>query len=182
MAIKKTTLKGIILSTGEKLTIALSGLFKTLAEKNLSGHEKECVFITLENEAKYKTDLQNKLFHKLIDIYFESGQFDFSSLFSRPPESKAELKIDIKARHGDGAKLIENRGALLNLKPGAFIEVFKSVFYLMSWSEYTKTQARLTLDNLMNEMLTKGINIDNEKTMFEEIYNKPEKKPELPIF
>ena len=174
--IPKTQLKGILQLKPGWLAIATTGLFEDLKNKNLKGHEKEIVYITIQDEQKFKTDQQNKFLHKLIEIYFRSGMFDYSTLLQRPPKDIAELKIDIKNRFGVSAQEIKQRTDLIDLKEGQFVEIEKRVYYLMSWSKYTKTEARQLLDSLIVELIEKGIDIDNEILLYKEMTEKKEVK------
>jgi hypothetical protein len=154
------------------LILSTSGHFDELKNKILNGCENKPVFLTIEDEKKYKTNLQNNLFHKLIEIYFYSNQHDYSMYFGRAMKDRAELKTDVKIRLGCGIEQIPDgklNGELINNKTA----------YLKSWQIYTITEARKTLDMLMLEMNEKGIETNQERLMFNELYKK---KKDIPIF
>ena len=94
------------------------------------------------------TDAQNKTFHALVQCYWTSGC------------------------HSYNARKYEHFRALMKLYLGAGMEKFMNLansdgtpcpegrpdYRLKSWSDYTKKERQLTIDNIINEMFLVGVN------------------------
>lgn len=187
--IPKTQLKGILQIKPGWLAIATSGLFEDLKNKNLKGHEKEIVYITIESERKDKTDRQNKLFHKAINIYLRSNLYDHSQIIDVVKKQSGleyALKQDIKYRFGVKHRIKEPKD-LIGLREGKAYDFGSYIYYLISWGKFTLLEAREMIDQLLSEMAMKGIDIDAQRVEYHDLY-KTEKKevkkndPKLPMF
>jgi len=106
------------------------------------------------------TERQNRLFHKLLFLYYNSGAYSY------PAKTVDDLKDWVKAKLGAGAEsyvYINTEGKKRKSKtlPNDVME-FNGEKYiwqkLLSWSKYTKKQRMETIDNLVQEMITAGVN------------------------
>jgi N-acetylneuraminic acid mutarotase len=103
---------------------------------------------------------QNRYFHKLLMLYFNSGAY------SDPAKTVGELKNYVKSRLGAGAEsyvFIDTNGKKQRSKtmPENVWEhngeryIWKK---LLSWADYSKKQRKETIHNLVQEMITVGVN------------------------
>jgi hypothetical protein len=93
--------------------------------------------------AEEGTNQQNKTFHKLLQIYWTSGQHSYNA------RNFAHFKILIKIYLGAGKetyyKVFDDYGNLLD-KP-------KLSYRVKSWRDYTKAERMSTIQNLIADML-----------------------------
>lgn len=113
------------------------------------------------------TSAQNKTFHALTLEYFKSGQSSYDA------DNYDDFKNIIKRHLGAGfdgfvfAEILFDKPVLRHAKTKEDIPEyirndpnFKDMIFgkLKSWADYTKTQRRTTIDNVINEMFQCGIN------------------------
>ena len=100
------------------------------------------------------TGQQNRLFHKLLQLYYASGEHSYNA------KNMAHFKKLIKYHLGEGKekyyKLFDDNGDLLD-EP-------KLSWRMKSWRDYTKKQRQNCISNVISEMLQIGI---NDKLFFE---------------
>jgi len=119
------------------------------------------------------TGQQNKYFHKLLMLYFNSGAYSY------PAKTVEELKNHVKARLGAGAEIyiyIDTNGKKQRSKelPDNVMEHNGERYIwqkLLSWADYSKKQRRETIHNLVQEMITVGINSREFDSILEEMEN-----------
>lgn len=117
--------------------------------------KKKEVEVIIKEWEEWGSDAQNRLFHLLLNKYYNSKLYGYSEFFKREIKTYEELKIDIKVRLG---------GARTNK-----IELGNGQYYVgvQSWGVMKKKQRRECIDLLIYEMLDLGINIDNEKVLYD---------------
>ena len=98
--------------------------------------------IDIMSEEAYKTYKQNRLFHSLLSIFWDSG---CSSYFNYD-----DMRLAYKRLCG-----------LVKVKDGRIIE--------SSWSDATKEQAKRGIDNLLREMDASGVIASNQGKKYESI-------------
>ncbi len=115
------------------------------------------------------TQAQNKAFHALIQEYFKTGMHSYN------PVNFADFKNIIKRQLGAGFEAFvyadyckeSHRIIIKDAKkyediPGAIRHdpAFKNIIRgrLKSWASYTKKERQKTMDNLITEMKTAGVN------------------------
>jgi len=94
------------------------------------------------------TERQNKTFHALILCYWVSGCHSYNA---RSYEHFREL---MKLYLGAGT---EKCWSLVN-EDGTKCPGGRITYRLKSWSDYTKKERQLTIDNIINEMFQVGVN------------------------
>ena len=88
------------------------------------------------------TDRQNKTFHALIQCYWTSGCHSYEA------RSYTHFRALMKLYLGAGS---EKYYSLVN-EDGTKCPKGRIAYRLKSWSDYTKKERQLTIDNLINEM------------------------------
>jgi hypothetical protein len=130
-------------------------------------------------EIDEQTDLQRKLFHPLVKLYYESN------CHNRKVSNWHELREDIKLRLGAGYETIRfttSDYAILEIPykdkeniPKDVIEDYKKgnharvQLILKSMSDYTKKEYREITGSLINEMLQNGVLGTSQEKKFNEI-------------
>jgi len=137
-----------------KILITAPGQFTCNGDEPKTG-----LFYNCEPSAK-GTDAQNRTFHKLLILYFNSGAYSY------PAKTVDDLKEWVKAKLRAGAEYyiyVDTEGKKRKSKtlPDNVME-FNGERYiwqrLLSWSRYTKKQRMETIRNLVQEMITAGVN------------------------
>jgi hypothetical protein len=123
------------------------------------------------------TDAQNKTFHELIKIYFDS------QCYSYPAKNEGELKKEIKKHLGRGYErwvfVQDTEEGLIWGEVKRLEEVPENVAIdkygkellrgeLYSWADYNKTQRARTITSLINEMIVAGVNSRKFEEMLRE--------------
>ena len=96
--------------------------------------------IDIMSEEAYKTYKQNRLFHSLLSVFWDSGTSSYLSY--------DDMRLSYKRLCG-----------LVKVKDGRIIEA--------SWSEATKDQAKRAIDNLLREMDASGVIASNQGKKYE---------------
>ena len=150
----------------------------------LPGRQKPVVGHSYTLERYHEgTEAQNKVFHSLTMEYFNSGMHSYHA------ENYEEFKKQIKKSLGMGfdsvaytyVETVEGSDGKVEYKPrmkvvGAYDEIPEEIRsdpevnlmtrgILKSWSAYTKKERSATIDNLLTEMRSAGVN----SVKFEEI-------------
>jgi len=94
------------------------------------------------------TDAQNKTFHALVQCYWTSGCHSYDAY------NYAHFRALIKLYLGAGMEKFWN----LTNTDGTPCPKGRPDYRLKSWSDYTKKERQLTIDNLINEMFLVGVN------------------------
>jgi hypothetical protein len=94
------------------------------------------------------TDAQNKTFHALLQCYWTSGCHSYNA------RSYEHFRALIKLYLGAGT---EKYWSLVN-EDGTKCPNGRVAYRLKSWSDYTKKERQMTIDNLISEMLQAGMN------------------------
>jgi hypothetical protein len=132
----------------------------------------------LVEDAAHGTAAQNRLFHALVQEYFNSG------LFSYEAKNAEQLKKAVKRYIGAGFEAfaaVEKTGSATRI--GMFDTIDETrkeaVWYggsqvirgiLKSWAKYTMNERRDTITNLIAEMKTAGVNSARFEEMIDD-YN-----------
>ena len=103
------------------------------------------------------TEAQNKTFHALLQCYWTSGCHSYNA------NSFEHFKALIKLYLGAGMEKFYN---LANAN-GTPCPKGRIDYRLKSWSNYTKKERQMTIDNLISEMMQVGV----DKPHFWEILN-----------
>jgi hypothetical protein len=101
------------------------------------------------------TDAQNKTFHALLQCYWASGCHSYEA------RNYEEFKELIKSYLGAG---IEEFCNFANAD-GTPCPKGRPDYRVKSWRDYSKKERRMTIDNLISEMIQAGVNSEH----FEEI-------------
>ena len=124
-------------------------------------------------DAENGTEAQNKLFHALISEYYLSGLWSYQGSGYRMGATLHEFREIIKRKLGAGfeviyyADYVDGKAIICQCKniddiPAhirADPDMRKCIQgRLLSWSKYTKTQRRKTVDALISEMHQVGVN------------------------
>lgn len=122
-------------------------------------------YYTVE-DATSGTEAQNRFFHKLLQIYFKSGAYSYD--VKNPEDLKSKIKEVYGAgfdswtavRPGIGRVMYRTFDTLEKAENSAFVidGVSLIVPNLKSWSRYTLAERRKTIDGLISEMVTAGVN------------------------
>ena len=113
----------------------------------------------LADEGTYR---QNKTFHALIQCYWTSGCHSYEA------RSYTHFRALMKLYLGVGA---EKYFSMVN-DDGTKCPKGRIAYRLKSWSDYTKKERQLTIDNIISEMFLVGVKTDR----FNEILNGMEEK------
>jgi len=127
-------------------------------------------------DARTKTQAQNKTFHMLIRMYFASG------CFSDDAHDEKELKEFIMYRLGEGAEkyIYWDGNALVEVKDKQEIPAYilsspnkKSLVKakLKRWSMYTLREGRTLIKALIAEMITTGVSGKEFEEILKEFYD-----------
>jgi hypothetical protein len=108
------------------------------------------------------TERQNKTFHALIQCYWTSGCHSYNA------RSYEHFRALMKLYLGAGT---EKYYSLVN-EDGTKCPNGRIAYRLKSWSDYTKKERQLTIDNIINEMFLVGVNSNR----FNEILHGMEEK------
>ena len=113
------------------------------------------------------TEMQNRLFHKLLEIYFNSG------VYSYPAKTYEELKQCVKKSLGAGfvkyVFILDTGSGLVKGQVKNYEDVPKNLALdkyankmvygvLKSWSKYSRKERTATIQNLITEMINLNIN------------------------
>jgi hypothetical protein len=101
------------------------------------------------------TDAQNKTFHALLQCYWTSGCHSYDA------RSFEHFRALVKLYLGAGT---EKYYSLVN-EDGTKCPNGRIAYRLKSWSDYTKKERRMTIDNLISEMMQAQV----QTPRFEEI-------------
>ena len=116
---------------------------------------------------------QNNLFHALLTEYYKSGLWSYPGSGYKQGATLHEFREIIKRKLGAGFEVIYYAdyvdGKAIICKCKTIEEIPEHVRrdpdmrkciqgHLLSWAKYTKTQRRLTVDNLISEMHQVGVN------------------------
>lgn len=104
-------------------------------------------------DATKGTEAQNRYFHKIVLLYFNSG------CYSDDVTTADELKQELKKRIGLGYVNYNyvSTGDIPEWKRGNPEDSKYNKTLLASWSHYTKKERRMMIDNLIKEMITAGV-------------------------
>ena len=116
--------------------------------KNYDGRELDIMF----TDEQGWTNSMNRLFHALIRKLRDSGLIDYWDLRGRSPETFSEIKDWVKVELGY-----------------AEVNIVGRYMHIQSWKEFSKKKACNTIDNVINWMLDKGINVDSEKLEYQDL-------------
>jgi hypothetical protein len=94
------------------------------------------------------TERQNKTFHALVQCYWTSGCHSYAA------RSYEHFRALVKLYLGAGT---EKYYSLVN-EDGMPCPKGRIAYRLKSWSDYTKKERQLTIDNIINEMFLVGVN------------------------
>lgn len=116
-------------------------------------------------DATSGTLAQNRYFHKLVLIYFNSG------CYSDDVRNAEELKQEIKKRIGVGyvAYKYDSSGDIPKWVRGTSDNEKCNRTLLASWADYTKKERRSTIDSLIQEMITTGVHNNEFEEMIKNI-------------
>ena len=114
------------------------------------------------------TDRQNKAFHSLLQCYWTSGFHSYNA------RSYEHFRALIKLYLGAGTEKFYN---LVN-EDGTPCPKGRPDYRLKSWTDYTKKERQLTIDNLISEMVQVGINEKNNRRFGEIIKGMEERQAE----
>ena len=126
---------------GEKGVIHLrpTAEYTALVANYMKDRKKnEPVRIKLSDKEEKKSTLQNRFFHPLLQVWLRSGL--------APCDTFRTLKLYAKEAFGCGYEIVEICG--------------EKYQYWKSWAEYTVKEASKTIDGLIDEMLTTGVDFD----------------------
>lgn len=136
--------------------------------KRLTGVEidTEYGYIEVLDEKQYKSKQQNSLFHSLLMCFWESKLSSFDSYEELRNHYKRIAHLcDVKWENtldDSTKKMLWKAVQLLPIKEqqrAEIVELLKGrVVTWHSWSECSKEMARLTLDQLINDMTFAGVN------------------------
>ena len=136
--------------------------------KELTGVEisTEYGYIEVLDEKQYKSKQQNSLFHSLLMCFWESKLSSFDSYEDLRNHYKRIAHLcDVKWENTlpDNVKKILWKAIQLLPIPknymGEICELLKGrVITWRSWADCSKEMARLTLDQLINDMIFAGVN------------------------
>jgi hypothetical protein len=119
------------------------------------------------DDAECGTNAQNKLFHAILDIYYKSGAWSYQGSGYKQGATYDEFRNMIKRKLGAGFEAYvwvdpdesppfihdaKTRGEIPKRIPVSLIRG-----RLKSWSLYTKTERRKTIDLLFSEMDQVGV-------------------------
>jgi hypothetical protein len=141
--------------------------------------ERQDLIITCQSPKQWKTNEQNRFFHALLTLYWESGQSSYDSPASMRTHFKeiagcidkevkkitTELDLTLEAKKGlfiaietwaKAVRLSERSKAKIYnaLRGESRVETIKE----SSWADASKKGATLAIDCLINEMIEAGVN------------------------
>jgi hypothetical protein len=144
--------------TKEEPSIAEGGPLK-IQPKNvdllinaLKTYKGEEVSVTISDVGDTWTDRMNRLLHALIRLTMDAGAGQYWSMIRRAPETFDEYKEWIKTQFG-----------------GAEVKIVGDLCWIESWTKFSKKRAIQTIDNLLQYLLSQGVDVDNEKTEAESL-------------
>jgi len=105
-----------------------------------------CIYYT--EPAVGGSNNQNRLFHKLLQLYWSSGQHSYNA--KNLPHFKKLIKLYLGEGKEKYYELLDEEG---NLLPEPKIR-----YRIKSWADYTKKQRANLINNVISEMLQIGIN------------------------
>lgn len=124
-------------------------------------------------DATSGTLAQGRLFHALVECYYNSGLWSYPGSGYKQGATLHEFREIIKRKLGAGFEVIYYAdyvdGKAIICKCKTIDEIPEHVRrdpdmrkciqgHLLSWAKYTKTQRRLTVDKLISEMHQAGVN------------------------
>ena len=125
---------------------------KDLLLNALKSYGGEDVSVTISDIGDSWSDRMNRLFHALIRLTMDAGAGQYWNMIRRAPESFDEYKEWIKTQYG-----------------GAEVKIVGDLCWIESWTKFSKKRAIQTIDNLLQYLLSQGVDVDNEKTEAEEL-------------
>ncbi len=145
----------------------------SLTGKILSGKLPEVGREYLLEDARYGSSGQNRLFHKLVRMYFDSG------CHSYPATTFWELRQFILLHLGRGFEsfiYVTDEGALAKVRSKEDIpehirrDRARVMGKLWKWSDYTMTHRRETISSLSNEMIQAGVSHPDFESILKEVF------------
>jgi hypothetical protein len=124
-------------------------------------------------DAKNGTSAQRAAFHALLNVYYNSGLWSYEGSGYNKGATLEEFKKLIKRKLGAGferyvyIEMVDGWPRIAECEKREDIPKYilsdpdKANYIrgiLKSWADYTKTEARLTMDNLISEMHQVGVN------------------------
>lgn len=124
-------------------------------------------------DAALGTNAQGRLFHPLVLEYWKSGLWSYPGSGYRPGMTYHEFRDEIKKKLGAGfeaflyADVVGGKPFVKKVSKFEDIpehirkdERRRELIYgrLKSWADYGKRERRMTIDNLIHEMLEMGVN------------------------
>src|SRR6056297_1133151 len=143
--VKRSKDEQSILNGGLLKVDPASDEYAQLAANKLKGYDGRELQIHITDEQSW-TNRANRLFHGLLRKIVHSGQTDFWELMGRAPDSFEEVRDWALVEMG-----------------GAEVHIVGKYMHIESWTNFSKKRACKTIDNLLNWMGMKGIEIDAEK-------------------
>jgi len=131
-------------------------------EDKLKEIKSDTIEMRLGTPEEHKTDEQNKTFHMLLSMYWESGLSSFNDYFDMRYHYKKiaglikeeEQKIDTELR--EFLLSVYKEMPNVSIKPKLVQLVKNKKIKELSWSYVEKDKARLAIDSLINDMVESG--------------------------
>lgn len=139
--------------------------------------EDDWGYIEVIEEKKYKTNQQTRAFHSLLMCFWKSGCSSFNSYEDMRNHYKAVAHLLECGYHSDlkeeTKQMAEKAVRLLPLDKYEFKKIMDmlrgKILIWHSWSECSKEMATVTLNQLINDMFSAGVDSSSQEAKFKEI-------------